>query len=151
MDEISATLNFRFLLKGNSIGGMHEIFRGKCNPKEFQQMSNLPHVCFTSNQVIPHTSKPIFFQRLYTIFIPVSNFELWLIYPYSFPDLHLFFLLGLDQICYETWIISRTVTRFWTLLTKKLWEFGFLFEKLHLILWKTSKNTCPGNLFFPMI
>ena len=66
-------------------------------------------------------------------------------------DLHLFFLLGLDQICYDTWIISSTVTRFWTLLTNKLWEFGFLFEKLHLILWKMSKNTGPGNLFFPMI
>ena len=28
------------------------------------------------------------------------------------PDLYLFFLLGFDHVCYETWIISRVVTRF---------------------------------------
>ena len=46
----------------------------------------------------------------------VNNFEMkaqkldWL-HAIS-PDLYFLFLLGLDQICYDTLIISKTVTRF---------------------------------------
>ena len=36
-------------------------------------------------------------------------FHLFYISPIT--DFHLFFLLGLDQICYDTWIIRSTVTR----------------------------------------